>query len=431
MMSLQAGKAKFYLRVNNNAASAWVFSTTFVNDDSWHHVAVVKDTSNDLIRLYVDGTQEASQEFTDGETSNDHVLGVGGEHWDRYFNGLVDEIRISDIARYTTTSFTPQTTAFSTDGNTVGLWHIDEGVGTTANDETANDNDGTISGPVWAGPTWVDGKNGGTALDFDGTDDYVSVPDSGSLDITGEITLEGWIKPSAVYTGGDWKYDDIIVAKRMAYYLRIDENGKLAFYGYGLSPGGWITGSDMSSYINTWVHVAATYDGATVKLYIDGQEDTSASHTGSIQTSSHPLTIGWVNYNRFFDGAIDEVRIWDRALKPCEVQLAMDGQLEILLDAGIVIYTSSVHDVEIGVAETILIVPDDRSITIDNDVDVVIHRVTPRKKNGGEATIEVTNKHCYSIDVTVLSAPSRAKTIHLWVYLSNGEHVPVNLHIGH
>jgi len=69
----------------------------------------------------------------------------------------------------------------------VGSWHFDEGSGTTAYDTSGNDNDGTINGA-----TWVDGKFG-RALDFDGVDDYVEIPDDSSLDITEAITIEAWV----------------------------------------------------------------------------------------------------------------------------------------------------------------------------------------------------------------------------------------------
>jgi len=112
--------------------------------------------------------------------------------------------------------------------------------------------------------------------------------------------------------------DDPIVCKRYSYYLTIENQGRLQFYGYGLSPT-MLVGSDMTSYEDTWVHVAVTYDGSEIILYIDGSEDTSLSSTGNIDTASSPVTIGYVDNNRYFHGNIDEVKIYSCALTADEI----------------------------------------------------------------------------------------------------------------
>jgi hypothetical protein len=192
--------------------------------------------------------------------------------------------------------------------------------------------------------------------------------------------------------------------------------------------------------VGTWYHLAGVHDTSSneLKLYLDGVLESTITPTiGSIHSGPADFRIGAREYpgaQCYFNGVIDEVRIWDKALRPCEVQLAMDGQLEILLDAGIVIYTSSVHNVEVGPSAAtvnIQIVPDDRTNTIRSTDTWIIHRVTPKKKNQATTEILVIDQTCYNLEIRITSAPSRAKTIHLWVYLSNGEHVPVNLHIGH
>ena len=79
-------------------------------------------------------------------------------------------------------------TAFAED-SLVGWWEFEEGGGSTAGDSSGNGNDGTLVN----GPVWTSGIIGG-ALEFDGTDDRVSVPDDGSLDISGAITVSIWLK---------------------------------------------------------------------------------------------------------------------------------------------------------------------------------------------------------------------------------------------
>ena len=97
------------------------------------------------------------------------IIRIGGRQYagaECYFNGLIDEVRISNSVRYSS-GFTPQTLPFTTDVNTIGLWHFDESVGTIVYDETSNNNDGSINGATWAGPTWTTGVSW-SGLHFDG-----------------------------------------------------------------------------------------------------------------------------------------------------------------------------------------------------------------------------------------------------------------------
>ena len=191
----------------------------------------------------------------------------------------------------------------------VGYWMLDEGSGTTAYDSSGYDNHGTIYGA-----TWADGK-AGKALSFDGVDDYVSVPDSASLDITNEITIEAWImKPD--YTNG-W-----ILNKESSYNLEIaggdnsiecnlkeqDGPGHTFFFGGNFPP-------------NVWTHVAMTYDGNFLKAYLNGDELGRRSLTITIETSTSDLLIGrrLLGTPNYFKGIIDEVRVYNRALSEEEI----------------------------------------------------------------------------------------------------------------
>jgi hypothetical protein len=85
------------------------------------------------------------------------VFGNSGINGSEFFAGLLDEVRLSNIARYTGASFTPPTAPFGTDANTVGLWHLDEGTGQVVDDSSSNNRDGvlgTTSGSESTDPTW-------------------------------------------------------------------------------------------------------------------------------------------------------------------------------------------------------------------------------------------------------------------------------------
>jgi hypothetical protein len=158
--------------------------------------------------------------------------------------------------------------------------------------------------------------NGQNALNFDGVNDGVLIPNSASVNVTGtQLTLEAWIYPTAFRTSS---FQGSIINKEgsaAGYMLRCGGNGILSFaIGNGsfpevTSPAGTLT-------LNTWQHVAAVYDGATIRIFKDGVQVGSANQTAAIVSSA---TVGvrignWVvGDDRGFVGQIDEVRIWNVA----------------------------------------------------------------------------------------------------------------------
>jgi PKD repeat protein len=245
-------------------------------------------------------------------------LFIGMQHGTTYpLKGIIDEVRISNIAR---TSFILTAPPSDSDPNTVALWHFDESVGTTAYDATTNDNDGTIHDAKWAGPTWTtSAKYGPYAVYFDGVDDYIEVPTSTSLEgVTTAVTVEAWVK-----------VDDV----RNAFYVRtpydnggrsygIDRwGGNLRFYIYdgGTINSYHICEKPWTPSINTWYHICGTFDGSTLKLYLDGALFQSFSYVGDIDPSSRGIVMG-ARYSYggadFHKGSLDEVRIYNYALPP-------------------------------------------------------------------------------------------------------------------
>ncbi len=88
-----------------------------------------------------------------------------------------------------------------------------------------------------------------------------------------------------------------------------------------------MTGTTASP-VNAWTHVALTYDGTIVRLYVNGTQVATRNQTGAIQTSSNPLWIGGNQpYGEFFNGLIDEVRVYNRALDQGEIQSDMNTPL--------------------------------------------------------------------------------------------------------
>ncbi len=89
-----SGKVSFWIRVDDNTAQSMIYSTNPVNDNQWHHIAMVKDVPNGILRLYIDGNPETPVAFIDGETANGNGLHIADGCWNRYYDGLVDELAI-------------------------------------------------------------------------------------------------------------------------------------------------------------------------------------------------------------------------------------------------------------------------------------------------------------------------------------------------
>ncbi len=199
----------------------------------------------------------------------------------------------------------------------VAAYSFDEGSGTTVTDASGNGNSGTISGA-----TWTAGKYG-AALAFRADDSArVTIPNSASLQLTTAMTLEAWVNPSAL--GSVWR--DVIYKGKDNYYLEASSSHSAKPAG-----GGKIGGTTSVSVFgnaslpqNTWTHLAVTYEGTALVLYLNGTQVSSTPVTGSILTSANALQIGGDSYfGQYFDGTIDEVRVYNTALTAAQLQTDM------------------------------------------------------------------------------------------------------------
>jgi hypothetical protein len=159
-----------------------------------------------------------------------------------------------------------------------------------------------------------------TALSFNGTSTYVNAGTSSLFNFTGSFTIEGWFKASAFSSG--W---EAIVTKGDASWRvqRYNATDNLDFGTNGLS------NQDLQGTTNVndgnWHHVAAVYDGSNKFLYVDGKLDAEAAVSGTLSTDTDPLYFGENAQmtGRYFDGLIDEVRIWNAALDSATIRTWM------------------------------------------------------------------------------------------------------------
>ncbi|MDD2666872.1 MAG: DUF2341 domain-containing protein [Methanocellales archaeon] len=181
------------------------------------------------------------------------------------------------------------------------------------------------NGTAYNGAHPVTGGKFGGAFEFDGCNDHVRVPDSTSLDISPNITIEMWIKP-------DILADKVLIHKYHAYAMEFWNDG--SFGGIIYKPGGGtITVGSGENKTNTgaWSHLAFTYDktAGKMRLYLNGTDAGSKSYSGNIRTSNIDLLMGCDDsLAYFFDGAIDEVRIYNRALSPEEIRMHYQSEFQ-------------------------------------------------------------------------------------------------------
>ena len=208
-------------------------------------------------------------------------------------------------------------TTLSTIPELVAAYSFNEGSGTTVSDASGYGNSGTI-----ANATWTTAGAYGRALVFNGTTARITIPDSASLHLTSGMTLEAWVNPSTVSSA--WR--DVIYKGTNNYDLEATSTtgGRPAAGATISSSNGWTIGT-ASLPVNTWTHLAATYDGAELRLYVNGVQVASQPRTGNILTSTSALEIGGnAATGHFFQGLIDEVRVFNVALTPTQIQSDMN-----------------------------------------------------------------------------------------------------------
>jgi type II secretory pathway pseudopilin PulG len=200
----------------------------------------------------------------------------------------------------------------------VGWWKLDESGVLTAADSSGNGNDGTLTN--MASNQWTTGVLDG-ALEFDGWDDYVSCQNDKSLQLTDALTIAGWVKADS---WGSGYYVSIIARKGEGnpnnYQLAIADGQATLYLDDGDS-----NGFRGDTVLNTgqWYHVAGTWDGAQVRIYLNGilDNDPPDSYSWTLNTDTRDLYIGGRSGGTdLLDGTLDDVRIYDRALTAEEIQ---------------------------------------------------------------------------------------------------------------
>jgi len=198
-------------------------------------------------------------------------------------------------------------------GGLVASYGFDEGYGTNIADSSGYNNNGTLS----SGVTYNSYGKYGASLTFNGTG-FASIADSDSLDLSNGMTLEAWVSPTKIESWTNIAIKEKDNGLAYALYAGTETNlpsGEVHTDGSSKDARGLATLP-----LNTWTHVAVTYDGTVLKFYKNGVLESEKNVTGTISQTSNPFRIGGNSiWGEYFSGRIDEVRIYNRALSVEEI----------------------------------------------------------------------------------------------------------------
>lgn len=344
--------------IGDGTAYRTVSGATTLSANVWYHITGTYDLSN--LRVYVNGVLDGTQANTSAITYTNGAGGptaktfyVGSIHDNDatsntttsdmiFFNGQIDEVKVYNYVRSQ-----PQIALDATRGKPTGWWKFDECTGTTLNDSSPQGKITNKTG-TWTGVTlgtntsagtcstsgaWFNGATGkrNYSLDFDGTDDVVTVSNASPIDIDTNLnrgfTIAAWINPATAGegTGGqvfnkstnNWLRVDTLSGGR----LDVEANVDLATTDANLN---------VSSAVATgaWSHVAMVYDSSalTVSIYVNGQlRGTSSAGSGALSADSSSLLIGGGTSNNF-DGLIDDFKIYNFAMLETQVRKSMNDE---------------------------------------------------------------------------------------------------------
>ena len=315
---------------------------TFPSLNTWHHVAVVRDASS-VVTMYINGTNVDSATDTNDYSANNLKIGTN-RAVDNFYDGYIDDLRITKgVARYTS-NFTPptaplpdETPLIVTDGLVLNLDAGDNvsypGTGNTWYDLSGNENDGTLVNGVG-----YDSNNGGSLV-FDGVNDYVSNVNPGLSDaqVEGELTYEYWLQPTqAIYssftqsTSGTAYFDPGTPQGLTSSTNYEYSNEAYASFMFAFGTNGFVAAVHNFEHAPTFLVDYKPYTGVShltviksaygCSYYINGVFKKSATQSRILGVVPDRVTSDSSTYfGRYFKGNIYSYRFYNKALTPSEI----------------------------------------------------------------------------------------------------------------
>ena len=344
-----SGGFKIWAVSGGTWSNQYPHSSVSTSTGTWYNVTVVR--SGTTVTVYTNGAN------SDSKTHSSLGTGFGSTHWvgqywdaSNSLDGNVDEYALWDEALTSSeveaiyNSGTPINLAsdsgnYASSANLVGYWRMEENTGTTVADSSTNSNTATLTN----GPTFsTDVPLSAYSLDFDGTDDYIEVSDHDNLSFgngstDSAFTMAGWVKLDAtslqrfITKSGSSTAEYIFGTGGGSNLLLALYDDTTSVVRYRVSTGTLSTG--------TWTHVAVTHTSGTIKLYIDGTEDSGTSGDIGSYTAMHNSTGtvrlgGYQNGSQYTNGKLDELAVWDEALTATEISAMAAYPIDLTRNVG-------------------------------------------------------------------------------------------------
>ncbi|NEO36537.1 MAG: LamG domain-containing protein [Moorea sp. SIOASIH] len=347
----------FYLESNG-----WKVLTHTPSDiKQWHHYAVTFDGKTQ--KLYIDGVEVASDEIsttTAGlikEDTGELLIGKDDGPWSRYFSGQIAEVRVWNKARSAEEIQADMHQRLTgKESGLVGYWQLNhiqsEGDQQKVLDLTGNNNgtvhggmlkednslpihSNTVIGAISSSSAAAIGNLVHKVMQFDGVDDYLSLPANISSKISNQITLEAWVYCNTLSQQSVHRsiVTEVYPGSNRNITFQLCLHGSDHRLQAGFFNGAWKQQAADSSFpMNQWVHVAASYDGVSIKIYQNGSLiKQSANLNLSLPSNTHGWRIGRRhdsgNATDMWNGRIAEVRIWNKARTAQEIKADMHQSL--------------------------------------------------------------------------------------------------------
>lgn len=319
--------------VNNETNAISVSTGVSAAPNVWHHVAITINGAT--LKVYVDGKLYTTTSLTDSYAlTGTEVLTLASDYLGTAFANIkIDEVRVwsSERSQAEINAYMHKELAGSEAG-LLAYYRMSNGSGTTlADNQTAAGNPGTLAGGVaWvASAAFADTRQ---ALGLNGSDQYVNAGNGASVQRNGTqaFTLEAWVKPTAAQWGtliSKFQHS----ATHEGYSLEVFSDYRVALL-HGNNWSDWnATTSSTALAAGIWSHVAATYDGSVVNIYINGVLSASTSWSNGLTDPGTPLLIGarmgTSVVSTYFAGQIDEARVWSTARTAAQIRETMGRPL--------------------------------------------------------------------------------------------------------
>ncbi|MGA1847951.1 MAG: LamG-like jellyroll fold domain-containing protein [Thermoplasmatota archaeon] len=312
---------------------------TDLRDGKWHHVAGIWDQKT--IRVYSDGKLGELNNWTRKLTSSPAIVAIGkrSEGWGGYmnFNGRIDELKLYDrplsydevIDGIDGSNETPrETTREPVEDGLIGIWRMED-VDGAGPDVIADTSGMRLHGTAVSGAALDDkGRIGGSLL-LDGYNDHVWIPDADPLDIQGDMAISSWVQTTSGSTylsimdkhGLEGQASNTTIDSGYSFYL---DKGRARLTIYSMMNGQRSVWGKSDLRDGEWHHVVGVRSGSTLKIFVDGILEGTASWNFSAAPNQDPVGIGrrlggWGGYMPFL-GRIDEVHLFNRSISDSRVK---------------------------------------------------------------------------------------------------------------